>query len=1854
MGGLANGAALKQSFPFGAQGKDGLQVLWVDGERVFHRGCRENSDGGYGSVLVVLPAAERALPATLERLAHEYALRDELDAAWAARPLALVREGGRTALLLEDPGGEPLERLIGAPMEAGRFLRLAIGIAAALGKAHQRGLVHKDVKPANILVNCADGQTRLAGFGIASRLPRERQAPEPPEFIAGTLAYMAPEQTGRMNRSIDSRSDLYALGVTFYQMLTGRLPFSAADPMEWVHCHIARKAIAPAERLQSVPAVLSEIVMKLLAKTAEERYQTAVGIEHDLRRSLAAWERHARIEPFALGENDSPDRLMIPEKLYGREREVETLLAAFDRVVESGAPELVLVSGYSGIGKSSVVNELHKPLVPPRGLFALGKFDQYKRDIPYSTLVQAFQSLVRPLLSKSDAELSRWRNEIMAALGPNGRLMTDLIPELTLVIGEQPPVPELEAQQAQRRFQLVFRRFLSVFTKAEHPLALFLDDLQWLDAATLDLLEDLLTQADVRRLLLVGAYRDNEVDAAHPLMRKLTAIRSSGAKVSEIKLGPLNPGHVGQLIADALGCATTSAAPLSELVHAKTSGNPFFVLQFLYALTDEGFLAFDHGAQRWSWDLGRIHAKGYADNVVDLMVGKLARLPDEAQRALQQLACLGNVADITTLAVVLGSSEDEVHAALWEAVRLELVERLPGAYRFGHDRVQEAAYSLIPEEQRAVAHLRIGRLLVARTPPQSREEVIFEIVNQFNRGAALITAREEREQLAELNLLAGKRAKASTAYASALTYLTAGAALLPDGSSARRAELTFALELHRAECEFLTGTSAVAEARLAELARHATNLPDLAAVTQLRVELLHVADRIDRCVEVGLDYLSRVGVVWSARPTPEVVRQEYAQMWRQLGDRPIEALLDLPRMADPVACGTMDVLTALVSPAWHTDYNLRSLVIGRMVNVSLEHGNSAASCLAYAFVGTVLGPYFGDYKGAYRFCQLGLDLVEQPGLDRFKARVYLMSNLVNPWTRHVRTGRALVRRAFDTAQQAGDLTYAVFSQNNLVTNLLASGDPLADVQREAEAGLDFARQARFGIVVDFITTQLQLIRTLRGLTPAFGWLEDAGFSEGRFEQHLESDPSLVMAVCWYWIRALQARFFAGAYASALEAASKAQPLLWTSLGLFELPEYHLYAALTQAALCDEAAGPELARHLEALAAHHYQLQEWAENCPENFENRAALVGAEIARLEGRALDAMDLYEQAIRSARANAFIHNEALAHELAARFYAARGFEDFARVYRRKAHEGYLRWAADGKARQLEELYPHLREEAPALGLASTIGAPIESLDLATVLRVSQAVSGEIVVEKLIHTLMRTAIEQAGAVRGLLILPRGLEQRIEAEATTSGDTVIVHLRDEAVGQAVLPESVLQFVVRTRESVILDDAAAQSVFTEDTYIRERRARSILCMPLVNQGKLNGVLYLENNLARSVFAPTRIAVLKLLASQAAIALENTRLYRDLAEREAKIRRLVDANIIGIFIWDFDGRILEANDAFLRIVGYDRQDLAAARINWADLTPSDWRERDAQWIEEHKRTGLRPPIEKEYFRKDGSRAPILLAAASFGESDNEGVAFVLDLTERKEAEAALGEMQTQLAHANRVATMGQLTASIAHEVNQPIAATVTNAEAALRFLNARQPDLDEVRDALGCIVRDGERAGDVLGRIRALIKGAPPLKEHVQIDVAIREVIELTRSEAMKNGVLVQTELVEDLPPVQGDRVELQQVILNLILNAIEAMSETNEGPRKLLITTERAEPGDVLVAVRDSGPGVAPGALENLFKAFHTTKPNGLGLGLSISRSIVEAHDGRLWASPNAPRGAVFQFTLPALRRDGGRGEIAAG
>ncbi|HEX8783045.1 MAG TPA: AAA family ATPase, partial [Steroidobacteraceae bacterium] len=741
-----------------------LQVLWEDGERAL---CRRSVDqkGARRSVLIVRLTAEPPPPASVDRLAHEYALKDHLESAWAARPLELVREHDRTMLVLEDPGGEPLDRHLGEPMETPRFLQLAVSIASALRQVHQRGLVHRDLKPAHILVNGTNGYVHLTGFGLASQLPRERQPPGPPEFIAGTLAYMAPEQTGRMNRSIDSRSDLYALGVIFYQMLTGVLPFTASDPMEWVHCHIARTPMPPRQRVVSISDSISHIVTKLLAKTAEERYQTAAGVERDLRRCLAGWQASCRIETFLPGETDTPDRLSTPEKLYGREREITDLIGAYHRVATTGTTELILICGYSGIGKSSVVNELHKALVPSGGLFASGKFDQHKRDIPFTTIAQALQGLIRGLMIKSDAELEGWRSAFTEALGAHGRLVVGLMPELELIIGEQPPAPDLPPQQSRRLFEVALRRFIGAFARPEHPLALFLDDLHWVDAATLDLLESMMSGSDLRHLLVIGAYRDNEIDPSHPLVRKLEAIRRTGTKVTQITLTPLGREHLEEFVADALRCAATRASPLAQLVHEKTGGNPFFANQFLSALADEGLVAFDAAAGEWSWDLARIRAKGYTENVVELMVGKLGLLPAETQAALQQLACLGNAAKTAMLSTVLATSEDLVHAALWEAARHDLVERLDGSYRFVHDRVQEAAYASIPDGQRAEAHLRIGRMMTARTPAEKRNEAIFEIVNQLNRSLELITSLHEREQLAEFNLTAGRRAHASTAYA---------------------------------------------------------------------------------------------------------------------------------------------------------------------------------------------------------------------------------------------------------------------------------------------------------------------------------------------------------------------------------------------------------------------------------------------------------------------------------------------------------------------------------------------------------------------------------------------------------------------------------------------------------------------------------------------------------------------------------------------------------------------------------------------------------------------------------------------------------------------------------------------------------------------------------------------------------------------------------------------------------------------------------------------------------------------------------------------------------------------------------
>jgi predicted ATPase len=1047
------------------------------------------------------------------------------------------------ALVLEDSGGELLDRLLGSPLEVSDFLGIAIPITGALRRVHERDLIHKDIKPANILVDAASRRVWLTGFGIASRLPRERQSPAPPEVIAGTLAYMAPEQTGRMNRSVDSRSDLYALGVTFYEMLTGTLPFTAADPMEWVHCHIARQPVPADEGVDGVPAPLSAIVMKLLAKTAEERYQTAAGVEADLRGCVAEWKSHGRIGPFPLGAHDASDRLLVPEKLYGREREIDVLVSAFDRVVAQDTTELVLVSGYSGIGKSSVVHELHKVLVPTRGLFASGKFDQYKRDIPYATIGQAFQGLVRSILAQSEERLGRWREAFSGALGPNGQLIVNLVPELELVIGKQPPVADLTLRDAQNRFQMVFRRFLAVFARKEHPLALFLDDLQWLDAATLDLLEHLVTHPEVQHLLVIGAYRDNEVSRAHPLRHSIEEIGKTATRVHEIVLAPLRLEDVGRLIADALRTSQQRARSLAELVQEKTAGNPFFAIQFMIALADEGLLTFEPAASMWQWNIDRIRAKSYTDNVADLMASKLERLPTPTQEALKQLACLGNVALIATLSRVLGKTPEAMQAVLWEGVRAGLVLDQDSTIRFLHDRIQQAAYTLIQEEQRAEVHLRIGRALLTSMTADELSEHLFDVANQLNRGAELVVEPDERAQLATIDLRAGRKAKASAAYASARGYFSAGMALLDDLDWGSRFELMFSLRLERVECEFLTANFDQAQQLIAELLLRAASKIDQAAVYHLKVQLHVRKSEHAQAVAGALACLQLFGIELPAHPSWEQAQGEYEMVWRNLDGRPIEYLIDLPLMTDPEMQAAMQVLSVITPAAYFTDFHLWCVLACRIVNLSIQHGINGASAHGYGLLGFILGPTFHRYGDGYRFAKLASDLVEKHDFIGYQAKVHFVTASVAIWTQPIGSVIDLTRAASRSAIETGDLSYACYSLHESVTGLLLRNDPLEAAWRESEKGLDFVRKAQFRDVAAVILGQQRFIATMQGRTATLSTFNDPQFDEEAFEVELTANRTATV-ICLYWILKLKARLLSGDYVEALAAAEKAKELLW--------------------------------------------------------------------------------------------------------------------------------------------------------------------------------------------------------------------------------------------------------------------------------------------------------------------------------------------------------------------------------------------------------------------------------------------------------------------------------------------------------------------------------------------------------------------------------------------------------------------------------------------------------------------------------------------------------------------------------------
>ncbi|MDB5775603.1 MAG: hypothetical protein JWP38_1736 [Herbaspirillum sp.] len=1772
------------------------------------------------------------------------------------------------AAIPEDVTGVPFESVLNQHrLDLPTCLHLGSELARLLAGLHAAHVIHRDIRPASFILDAQRQQlflrdlrrTASEGLALAGK------------DLPGDWAYVSPEQTGRINRPLDERTDFYSLGVLLYRMLTGQLPFAASDPLEWIHCHIACNPPPPCDIAPEVPQAVSDIVMRLMAKLPEERYRSAQGLQADLDSCLAQWQACRCIEAFPLGTADVSGRFQIPHKLYGREPEGATLLAAFDRMTGSGQPALVTVSGYSGIGKSSLVHELQRPIVRERGYFIYDKFDQYQRDIPYATITQAFRELVQQLLAKSAPHIAHWRQQIQAAVGGNGQLIVDVLPQVELIIGPQAPVSALPPTEAQHRFRMVFRQFVMAFTCEEHPLVLFLDDLQWIDAASLALIEHLLTHPETCYLLLIGAYRDNEVSAAHPLMTSLETIRRSGTPVTDLQLAPLSAVHLNQLVADTLHAPPASCKPLTHLICERTEGNPFFFIQFLDALHKEGLLRLDAQHRAWQWDLDQIKAQDFADNVVDLMVGKLRQLPVPAQQALQFAACLGNTFDLRHLALVGGPSEvqsqlclseAEVEQGLAAAVRESLIVRTHGSGKFLHDRIQQAAYSLIPEERRTEVHLRIGCVLLASMTADELAEHLFDVANQFNRGAALLVERDEKAQVAALDLRAGRKAKASTAYASACVYLAAGMALLDASHWSDQYELMFSLWLERAECEFLTGCFDQAERLIQELLRCAASKVDQAAAYHLKVQLHVVKSENPQAVDSALTCLRLFDIDLPAHPTREQVQVEFETVWRNLEGRSIESLINLPLMTDPKLRAAMNLFSALFDAAYFTDRNLLCLQLCRMVNISLKHGTSGAAAHACGFLGFILGPVFHRYHEGYRFAKLGYDLVEKHRFIAYQTKVYLAMAGVAVWTQPIASALDFTRAAFRTAIETGDLAFACYSVHHINTDLLLRSDPLDVVWCESERGLDFARKARFRDVEDTIVIQQHFISTMQGRSVTFSSFNDMQFDEAAFEAQLANNRMSGL-VCEYWILKLKARFLTGHYAEALAAAEKARAWLWVVSGLIQMLDYFYYTALTVAALYKNASAAAQVESRDLLTMHREQLCEWAENYPPTFRDKHALVSAEIARIEGRGPDAMQLYEEAIQSARENGFVQNEAIAYECASAFYRTCGVDSIADMCLRQARDCYARWGADGKVRQLDERIPQLQAQQP-------LGAPLKrmdeaaQLDLLSVAKASQAISSLIVLDELVDTLMRIVLENAGAQSGCLILVRQAQLSLVAETHVAQHDVRVHMRHEpSLPAAALPESILNYVQRCQEKVLLPDAAAPHPFASDPYFARRRTKSLCCLPIVRQRALVGLLYLENNLVTHAFTPDRVAVMELLASQAAISLENAQLYGNL-QRENSERRQAEAKLqrseaflaegqkishTGSWSWHLSTGKQVWSEELYRLLGFEPGkveptfDLFLERLHAEDRPVIDQiltnaiRERSGFSIE--FRIDL-PDGSIKYLQ--GISRPIVNRA---GDVD-EFIGTARDITERKRAQDEHAGLEQRLRQAEKMEAVGRLAGGIAHDFNNVLAGILAYGEMLFEETPVGSPLKRYAQNVL-CAATHGRA---LVEQILAYSRSQRGKRAPIDIASVVAETLELVRGSLPAN-IYLEASAPESPLVVIGDATQLHQVVMNLCSNAIQAMS----GGGTLRVALESVDvsagrtlshgtlaPGRyVCLTVLDSGSGMDEATLSRIFEPFFTTKDigRGTGLGLSLVYAIVTDSGGAIEVKSAAKQGSTFTIYL---------------
>jgi predicted ATPase/class 3 adenylate cyclase/GAF domain-containing protein/tRNA A-37 threonylcarbamoyl transferase component Bud32 len=1578
---------------------------------------RRNSDNQ--PVILKVLKDDYPTSAELTRYKQEYEIASSLNLEGVIKAYGLENFQNTLVIIFEDFGGYSLNLLIQSQkFTILEFLSIAIKTTTSLGRIHASNIIHKDINPSNIVLNPDTGQLSIIDFGISTVLTREKTALKNPKVLEGTLAYISPEQTGRMNRSLDYRTDFYSLGATFYELLTHQLPFNTDDAMELVHCHIAKQPVPPDQLNPKIPKAVSDIVMKLLAKTAEERYQSAWGIQADLEECLHQLQTNGNIEPFPFARFDISDKFQIPQKLYGRQREIETLLAAFERVSGEGQEdtemgrhedtgtdgfptfphphvltsssqskiknstskiEMMLVSGYSGIGKSSLVQEIYKPITRQRGYFIRGKFDQFQRNIPYSAVVSAFADLVHQLLTESESRLVEWRKKLLSALGGNGRVIVDLIPEVELIIGPQPAVPALPAAESQNRLNLVFQNFIQVLTKPEHPLGIFLDDLQWADAATLKLIQLLMTAPDSQYLFLIGAYRDNEVSVTHPLSLTIEEIRQAGAIVNQISLSPLELHDVNQLIVDTLHCSVERAKPLAELILTKTGGNPFFMNEFLKALYDEKLIEFDYSCLmspvkgkelavatgkgidcsdyqqmtpcpegrvtskgEWRWSIEQIQEREITDNVVELMVAKIQKLSTKTQQVLQLAAAIANQFELKTLASVLGKSQRETAICLREAVAEGLVFPLNDAYKaieldmpqlvadqvsveykFLHDRIQQAAYCLIPEVVKSAVHWKVGQLLLNHTPANKREQKIFDIVNQLNFGRELSDRQAQRDELAQLNLIAGKKAKASAAYEPALKYLKIGVELLGKDSWQRAYDLTLSLHVEAAEAAYLSRDFEQMEKLADTVLQQAISLLDKVKVYEVKIEAYIAQNQLLEAVKTALSVLKLLGVSFPEKPRQFDVLLGLVGTKLALVGRRIEGLLDLPQMTDPHKLAAMRIMSSVSSATYFAVPELLPLIVFKQVQLSVKHGNAPVSAFAYASHGLILCGVLQNINSGYRFGNLALSLVERFNAKELRARTLMVVNgFIKHWKESLRGTLQSFLAAYSTGLETGDLEFASLSAFIYSCHSYLCGKKLVNVEQEMIAYRGILSQLKQQTALYLHDIYQQAVLNLMGKTENPCCLIGESYNEEKLlPLHLEANDKT--AIFTVYFNKLILNYLFQNYTKALKNAELAEKYLDGVLGSPTVNLFYFYDALTRFALFNDVPNHQKKYLLRKLAINQKNLKRWAHYAPMNYLHKFYLVKAERHRVLGQKRQAKDYYTRAIELAKKHKYIHEEALAHELAAKFYLDNGKVTIAQDYIQNAHYYYLRWGANRKAMDLEERYPQWLHKASCS--KSTVGTQAfktsiqtsssssgESLDLASVIKASQAISGEIVLDKLLAKLMKILIENAGAQKGFLILASQGQLLIEAEGEVDRDRIQVlqSIPLELIGtydpKPLLSSAIINYVARTQESVVLNEASGEGQFTNDLYIKEHKPQSILCTPLINQGKLISIVYLENNLTRGAFTPDRIEVLKLLSSQAAIAIENAKLYSELRESESRLAKFLEAVPVGVGILDANGK------------------------------------------------------------------------------------------------------------------------------------------------------------------------------------------------------------------------------------------------------------------------------------------------------------------------------------------------------------